>query len=126
MQKQKKYWIKIYLSVLAVFFLVLANAQTVFGQWNKSNYDSTQLPHGVNLTQLITNIAKWLLMIFGFIAVIGFVISGLIYLLSAGDEDAQERAKRAMVYSITGVIVGLSGLVILYAVQQLLGGQTTF
>ena len=66
----------------------------------------------------------WLLGILGFVAVIGFVISGILYLVAAGDEDAQARAKRAMIYSITGVIVGLAGLVILYAAQRLLAGQT--
>jgi len=58
--------------------------------------------------------------------VIGFVISGIMYLVAAGNEDSQASAKRAMYYSITGVIVGLVGLVILYAVNQLLGAQTQF
>jgi len=57
--------------------------------------------------------------------VIGFVISGIIYLISAGDEDAQERAKRAMIYSITGVIVGLAGLVIIYTADSFLRGTNT-
>ena len=48
------------------------------------------------------------------------------YLVAAGDEDAQARAKRAMYYSITGVIVGLVGLIILYAVGKLLGAQSQF
>ena len=121
MQKQKKYRAKIVGIISAIFFPVLVMAQ---GQgWNKSNYDMTGLPHPT-LLQIITNIASWLLMIFGFIAIIGFVISGIIYLISAGDEDAQERAKRAMIYSITGVIVGLAGLVVIYAVGNLLSATT--
>jgi hypothetical protein len=57
------------------------------------------------------------------VAVIGFVISGILYLVAAGDEDAQARAKRAMIYSITGVIVGMVGLVILYAVGRMFSVQ---
>ena len=89
----------------------------------------TGLPGGVSgssISQLIHNVMLWLLEILGFVAVIGFVISGIMYLIAAGDEDAQARAKRAMIYSITGVIVGLVGLVILFTVTQLLGGATTF
>ena len=68
----------------------------------------------------------YLLAILGFVAVIGFVISGILYLVAAGDEDRQATAKRAMIYSITGVIVGLVGLVILFAAQRLLGAQNQF
>lgn len=106
----------------AAFFPALVLAQTATGGWNKSNYDRTGLPK-TPLADIISNIAFWLLAIFGFIAVIGFVISGIIYLVAAGDEDAQERAKRAMIYSITGVVVGLAGLVVIYAVDYFLGGS---
>jgi len=83
---------------------------------------NTNLPNS-SISAIVQNIMLWLLGILGFVAVIGFVISGILYLVAAGDEDAQARAKRAMIYSITGVIVGLVGLVILYAAQNLLGAQ---
>jgi len=88
-------------------------------------------PGGTNLPRqsmfnIIRNIMMWLLGILGFVAVIGFVISGIMYLIAAGDEDRQAAAKRAMIYSITGVIVGLVGLVVLFAAQQLLGAQNQF
>jgi len=123
MQKQKKYRAKIISVFLFTFFLAAAKTQTALGQWDKSKLTGTQLP-STSLTDIISKFALWLLGIFGFIAVIGFVISGIIYLISAGDEDAQERAKRAMIYSITGVIVGLVGVVVIYAVGNLLSGQT--
>ena len=69
---------------------------------------------------IITNLAKWLLGIFGIIAIIAFTISGIQYLISAGSEDMQQRAKRNLIYSITGVIVGLGGMVIISAVQKIL------
>jgi cytochrome bd-type quinol oxidase subunit 2 len=123
LQKQKKNWARIFSTLLAVFFLVVVNIQTVFSQWDKSKYDVTGLPK-MPLAKIIENIAFWLLAIFGFIAVIGFVISGIMYLVAAGDEDTQERAKRAMYYSIIGVIVGLVGLVVVYAVNALLNASS--
>lgn len=124
MQKQKNKIAKIFSAALVVFFLTLVKAQTAFGQWDKARLDSTRLPK-TQLATIISKIALWLLTIFGFIAVIGFVVSGIIYLVASGDEDVQERAKRAMIYSITGVIVGLAGLVVIYAVEYLLGGSST-
>lgn len=84
----------------------------------------TNLPgEGATLFSIIQNIMRWLLSILGFVAVIGFVISGILYLVAAGDEDRQAQAKRAMIYSITGVIVGMVGLVVLYAVGRMFSVQ---
>ncbi len=70
--------------------------------------------------EIVTNLANWLLAIFGFIAIFGFVISGIQYLTSAGDESQAETAKRNMKYSIIGVIVALSGWVVVQFVDSLL------
>lgn len=89
-----------------------------------------QAPQGTNLPQSsITNIIKnamnWLLMIVGFLGVIGFAIAGVLYLTAAGDEGRIDTAKRAMMYSIIGVIVALLGLVVISAVEGLLGGSSS-
>ena len=89
-----------------------------------------QPPTGGNLPQgsifnIIRGVMLWALGLLGFFAVIGFVISGIMYLVAAGDEDQQKKAKKAMYYSITGVIVGLIGLVVIYAVQKMLAGSQT-
>ena len=64
----------------------------------------------------------WILALIGMIAIIAFVISGIQYLISAGDEGMIETAKRNMTYSIVGVLVALSGWVIIKAINQFLGG----
>jgi hypothetical protein len=68
----------------------------------------------------------WALSIFGFLGIIGFVISGVWYLLAAGDETLAKRAKNGMLYSIIGVVVGLIGLVIIFAANSLLSGSWFF
>lgn len=123
MQKQKRYLVKIFSVTSAIFVLAIVSARTAFGQWIVSRYDGTNLPK-TQLSVIISNIAFWLLAVFGFIAVIGFVISGILYLISSGNEDMQEQAKRAMVYSITGVLVGLAGLIVIYAVNYLFMGSS--
>ena len=108
---------------LAIAFSISLFPAAALAQWNVGRYSGTQLPSG-SLYNIIENILKWLLIIFGFIAIIGFVISGIMYLTSAGDEDQQEKAKNQMFWSITGVIVGLVGLVVLYAVHKMLSGSS--
>lgn len=93
--------------------------------WSLSKYGEFGLPgKETTVVGIITNLLNWLLLIFGFLGIIGFVISGIMYLVSAGDEDTQKQAKRAMYYSITGIIVGLVGYIVLKQVDTLLNAKS--
>lgn len=90
-----------------------------------------QTPANTNLPQssvmaIITNVMYWVLAIVGIIGVLGFAIAGILYLTAAGDEGRIETAKKAMIYSIIGVIVALLGLVILTAVKNMLNSSSNF
>jgi hypothetical protein len=100
-------------------------ASSSAGGWNPANYASTGLPTS-SIYSIVRNLVMWALSIFGFIGIIGFVISGVWYLLAAGDDTLMKRAKNGMLYSIIGVVVGLIGLVIIYAVNALLSGSWFF
>lgn len=97
------------------------------------NYDGISgvcIPMDTGLSEasvddVLTTFMQWLLGIFGFLAIIAFVISGVQYLSAAGDESQAETAKRNMQYSIIGVAVALSGFIILTAVNALLQGTST-
>jgi len=73
---------------------------------------------------IVVNILYWLLAILSIVALIGFIIAGIMYLTAAGDETQAGKAKKAMMYSIIGVIVGLSGFVIYQAAMYMLNGQS--
>ena len=88
-----------------------------------ANAALTGLPSN-SIFNIIGSIADWLLSIIGIVAVIGFIIAGIMYLTAAGDEKKIGKAKEAMQASIIGVIVALSGLVVIYAANNLLGGYT--
>lgn len=89
--------------------------------WSLSN--PYGLPGG-SILGILSNLLFWLLAIFGIAGIVGFVISGIIYLVSTGDDNAISRAKTAMTWSIVGIIVGLSGFVIMQAVMALLSGAS--
>ena len=107
----KKVW-------LAAFLL----PSVALAQWSLQNPGN--LPQGT-IYNIVKTVMNWLLGILGFIAIIGFIVSGIMFLVSAGDEDRQKTAKKAMYYSITGVIVGLIGFVIVQAVDALLRTSST-
>jgi len=75
---------------------------------------------------IIINVMNWILGIFGFLAIIAFVVSGIQYLTAGGSENIIEKAKRNMTYSIIGVIVGLAAFVIVQAVDRALRATPNF
>lgn len=99
----------------------------VSAQWNAgmANAQQSNLPWA-NISNIVGNIMFWLLSLVGVVAVIGFAISGIMYLVSAGNDDLAKKAKTAMVNSIIGIIVALVGLVAIYAVNNMLGGLDDF
>ena len=109
--------------IYAVLPSMLLAPMIAFGQWDVTTNDSATagLPSG-SIYEIILNIMKWLLVLIGIIGVIGFVISGILYLTAAGDDTKAKTAKQAMTYAIIGVIVALMGYVIIQAVNEMLGG----
>lgn len=87
----------------------------------KRNASGVGLPDGA-IYEIISSTLSWLLGIFGFIAIIGFVVAGIFYLTAAGDEGQAEKGKNGMKYSIIGVIVALMGWVVIQAVDRWLSG----
>jgi hypothetical protein len=113
------------------FFLIFLSAGNVSlavtcptdGSWDNSS--GVCLPTNTNLanntvTPVLENVMNWLLIVVGTVAIIAFVISGIQYLLSTGDQNAIETAKRNMKWSIVGVVVALMGMVILIFIYDIL------
>ena len=80
------------------------------------------LPTG-SVYGIVATIVGWLLAIFGILGILGFVISGIMYLVSFGDETMAKKAKSGMLFSIIGIIVGLSGFIVMQAINGLLIGN---
>ncbi|MGB2790966.1 MAG: pilin [Candidatus Moraniibacteriota bacterium] len=95
------------------------------GGWTtgfQSARDQSELPNAT-IRQIVSGFMMWLLAILGFIAIIAFVVSGLLYLTAAGNDGQIKTAKAAMTWSIVGVIVALVGYVIILAADFLLSGS---
>jgi len=115
MSKIKK--ISILLVALILVFPLGASADG----FNLTDVSGMGLPAG-SIYGIIQNLVFWILGMFAFFGIIGFTISGIMYLISAGNDEMITKAKNYMQYSIIGVIVGLSGLVIIQAVYWMLEG----
>ncbi|MBD3300072.1 MAG: hypothetical protein GF347_01845 [Candidatus Moranbacteria bacterium] len=58
----------------------------------------------------------------GALGVLGFIISGLIYVTASGNEDQMQTAKKAMTYSIIGVAIGLLSFAIILLIEEISQG----
>jgi hypothetical protein len=81
---------------------------------------------GASVGTILNNLLYWLFAIFSILAIMAFVISGIQYLSSSTDEDLIETAKRNATWSLIGIIVGLSGFIILKAIDAALSGSAFF
>ncbi|QQS61721.1 MAG: hypothetical protein IPN70_02210 [Candidatus Moraniibacteriota bacterium] len=105
---------------------VLTVPAAVSAQLDMAQYKTDSELSTSTIWETIQRLMQWLLYILGFVAVIAFVISGLIYLTSGGNEDRASTAKNAMVYAIIGVVVALLGLIILNAANAWLLNSNEF
>jgi len=71
-----------------------------------------------SISEVGINILNFLLRTVGIIAIISLVIAGVIYMLSAGDTKRAELAKRAMQASIVGIILVMSGMIVVKFIGQ--------
>jgi hypothetical protein len=60
------------------------------------------------------------LTISGVIVLIAFVVSGILYLISGGNNERIETAKRALYFSIIGSVLILSTLILFYTIVSFL------
>lgn len=84
--------------------------------------DSSQLPENYAGVVIFT-VLQWLLLIFTFLAVISFVVSGIMFFVAGGDTTRAEKARKAVQYSIIGIVAGLSGYVVITFVDAIMRGR---
>lgn len=74
---------------------------------------------------VLVSIMQYLLLIFTVVAVIGFIVSGLIF-ITAGASGRAEVGQKWLVYTIIGIIVGLVGYIFIRLITGLLSGVAAY
>jgi cytochrome bd-type quinol oxidase subunit 2 len=99
--------------------MVLAPALVSAQGWNITNGQAGTNLASRTIGSQLNIILLWLLAIVAVLAVIGFVVAGVLYITAAGDEDQVEKAKKTMMYSIIGLIVALIGYIVVNSIGQI-------
>lgn len=72
------------------------------------------------VAEIIGNVMNFLLTAIGMLALIGFIIGGILYIAAGGDVQKADRAKKAILYSIIALTISGAALIILRQVIQIL------
>ena len=78
-----------------------------------------------SVEDILVNVLEWLLGIVGIIAIIGFLVSGIMYLMAAGNEKMADKGKNGMTYSVIGIAIILGAFVIIQAISRALSGNAS-
>lgn len=123
--------------ILTLFFLI-ATTSTVLAQVNEGTFNSMVrhagflgvfaamflvLP-GTSMTQVLEEVMEWLLQIFTYLSIIAFIITGIMYLYAGANNELKEKAKDGIKFAIIGIVVGLSGYIVLNLIDNLLSVNT--
>lgn len=121
------------------FFLGAVPAQVIYGAVTCPNAVDWVVVSGVcvpttagtglssaSVSTTLSTFLKWILGILNILGILAFVISGVQYLTAAGDEDQAKTAKQNIKYAIIGVVVSLSGWIIITAIDNIYKGVATF
>lgn len=74
-----------------------------------------------DLPSLVTKIENFVWIIFGCIAVVMFVVAGILFLTSQGQAEKIQNARSAFLWGVAGVVVGIIAYSILAIIGSALG-----
>jgi hypothetical protein len=112
------------LAFSAVAAAIALAPHATLAAWNIGATQSAATGFGVSTstpTAILTAIINYALALIGFLGVLGFIIAGIMYLISGGDEKMASSAKSYMINCIIGVIIALLGFVVMNVISSLLG-----
>jgi hypothetical protein len=72
----------------------------------------------LTLTQIARNILNFLLSVIGILALIVMVLSGIMYLTSAGSEARMKQARAMFTAALIGIALAMASLVLVSAVAR--------
>lgn len=77
---------------------------------------------GATLSQIALNVVKLLLSIVGSLAIISIVVGAIWMFTSGGDKERYELGKKTVIYSVVGITIVLSSIIVLNQIKTLVGG----
>lgn len=72
-------------------------------------------------TEIGGNIINFMLQVLGFIAIIGLIVTAIVYFTANGNEERIKLAKKSFFYCIVGIFVALGAMIFIHQIGSFLG-----
>ena len=112
-------------AVSAATAAALALPALAMAQWQPGLAGGSSGLSGMTFGTILKTVMNWALGLLGFLAVLAFIIAGIMYITAAGDEDRIASAKKTMTYAIIGLVVALIGYIVVVLISNLIYGNVT-
>jgi hypothetical protein len=86
--------------------------------------NESQIPdavQGPSVAQLVTNVVGILFFVVGAASVIVLIVAGIMFVVSAGNENQTKQARNAILYAVVGIIVSVAAFAITSFINTSLG-----
>ena len=103
-----------------IIFASKANAGGASAGWGANDKQPKNVPTDLEATVL--NITNWILGFVFIIAVLMIIFGGVLYLISAGNEDSIKRGKDTIINGIAGVVICGLAYAMVKVISTVLGG----
>ncbi|MEI8344258.1 MAG: hypothetical protein WCF93_04895 [Candidatus Moraniibacteriota bacterium] len=80
--------------------------------------DNTTVNNALTLSAIAINVLNFLLGVFGVLSLIMMIVGAGMYLTSAGDEDRIDKGKDIFKYSVLGIIIAMSAMVLVRQIAK--------
>lgn len=118
----KRYGVAASATAISLFMNVhSAFAQQPFGGSDVPGLPNATDPSGIR--RIITTILTTVLNFLALIAVVVVIIAGIRLIVSQGEEEAKEKAKKTILYALAGLVIVLFARVIVSLVTEYLASQ---
>jgi type IV secretion system pilin len=104
--------------------LAATQVQLAFAQVSKPNVNNPV--GGSNLGQILADVIDALLLFAGAVAVLFLIIGGFRYVVSTGNAEQVDAARKTILYAVLGLIIIFVAFVLTRLVQQYLGVEGRF
>jgi hypothetical protein len=90
-----------------------------------SGLDFTKIFDENGLLGVLTNIINLLFWVAGIVSVIFIIVGGIMYIVSAGNENSTIKAKNTILWAVIGLIISLASIGITTFIITRLGGTVS-
>lgn len=106
--------------------LAATQAQVALAATNVNRPTVKNPVSGTNLGEILANVIEALLLFAGAVAVLFLIIGGFRYVVSTGNEQQVDAAKKTILYAVLGLIVIFIAFVLTRLIQDYLGVKSDF